>query len=96
MDGRPANQARKCLIRRSRNRTRAGLGAGWQVLDGLVQTFLNLDCAALDIARRATGGRFVGASTDEAVTADQAVGLAPASPDGAGDGIGSGWWSRPG
>jgi hypothetical protein len=39
MYGRPANQARKCLIRRSRVRTRAGLGVGWQVLDGLVQTF---------------------------------------------------------
>jgi hypothetical protein len=96
MDGRPASQAHKCLIRRSRNRTRAGLGVGWQVLDGLVQNLLNLDCVALDTARRATGGRFEGASTDEAVTADQAVGLAPASACGAGDGIGSGWWSRPG
>jgi hypothetical protein len=32
MDGRPANQARKCLIRRSSNRTCAGRGVGWQVL----------------------------------------------------------------
>jgi ribosome-associated toxin RatA of RatAB toxin-antitoxin module len=40
-DGRPANQARQCLIRRSRVRTCAGLGVGWQVLDGLVQTFLS-------------------------------------------------------
>jgi hemerythrin-like metal-binding protein len=39
MDGRPANQARKCLIRQSSNRTCAGRGVGWQVQDGLVQTF---------------------------------------------------------
>jgi hypothetical protein len=32
MDGRPANQARKCLIRLSSNRTSAGRGVGWQVL----------------------------------------------------------------
>jgi hypothetical protein len=41
MDGRPANQARQCLIRRSSNRTCAGRGVGWQVQDGLVQTFLS-------------------------------------------------------
>jgi riboflavin synthase len=40
MDGRPAKQSRKRLISRSRVRTRAGLGVGWQVQDGLVQTFL--------------------------------------------------------
>jgi hypothetical protein len=40
MDGRRANQARECLIRRSSNRTCAGRGVGWQVQDGLVQTFL--------------------------------------------------------
>jgi len=39
MDGRPAKQSRKRLISRSRVRTCAGLGVGWQVLDGLVQTF---------------------------------------------------------
>ncbi len=39
VDGRCANPARKGLIRPSRVRTRAGLGVGGQVQDGLVQTF---------------------------------------------------------
>jgi hypothetical protein len=40
MDGRPAKQSRKRLISRSRVLTRAGLDVGWQVLEGLVQTFV--------------------------------------------------------
>ncbi len=48
VDGRPANQARKGLIRRSRVRTCAGLGVDWQVQDGLVQTFLSFDPAPLE------------------------------------------------
>jgi Fis family transcriptional regulator len=43
MDGRPAKPSRKRLIAYRRVRTRAGLGVGWQVLDGLVQTFHKKD-----------------------------------------------------
>lgn len=40
MEGRPANQAGKGLIRPGRVRTSAGRGVGWRVEDGLVQTSL--------------------------------------------------------